>query len=370
MIQAELLLQQHGVPPQIKQLIAKELKTHIIATRDTSVRIKSTDRCGLTCVFCHNEGTPVANQQDKATKVRVSIYESSNGCTFQPGTISADESFIAAITSLRQQFHINEIHWTGGEPMLNKDIVKLSKIATDMGFTVKMTSNGEVGDKLIPALADAGVCSINYSIFGTTPEDFLTTQSSLKQYYAFASNKISKAFQAIDASIHNDIDVKVNIVVSGENDFKRVTDLINRFGNDVTIRLLPDFSKGLSSVMAIYQLLSQLNADPVSRHFIVGSSNYRSDFLTPDGVEIGFKQIDRITLPQTCSTCPYNNDKECAEGYYGLRLYIDQYGNYQVGVCIQRMDLTMPISDFMSSSLAREVASLQSFQHTTFSNSY
>ena len=28
--------------------------------KDTTLRVKIIDACGLTCTFCHNEGTPVA----------------------------------------------------------------------------------------------------------------------------------------------------------------------------------------------------------------------------------------------------------------------------------------------------------------------
>lgn len=70
---------------------------------------------------------------------------------------------------------------------------------------------------------------------------------------------------------------------------------------------------------------------------------------------IHFKQIRRTTLPETCSSCSLNNDKDCAEGYYGMRMYVDDSGQYKVGVCLQRMDLTANIGDFLSGEVCDEI---------------
>lgn len=362
MTKGEFLLRDISLAPHIRDLIDNELISEVQVKEDKSVRIKITDRCGLTCVFCHNEGTPVTNPNNQ-TKFRVSIYERNNGCSFESGSIKPNSNFINSILLLKEQFGINEIHWTGGEPMLNKEVVNLTRIAKGLGFTVNMTSNGELGSKLIPSLVDAGIDSINYSIFGITPKEFLTTQSHLKQDINFANQKVSKVIEAIESSINKNIDVKANIVVVNEFDYQRVIHLINIFGKNLKIRLLPDLSKGNTSILAIYELLSKLKAQAISRQYIGGSSNYRSDFLTSDGIQIGFKQINRITLPITCANCKLNNEAECSEGYYGLRLYVDYFGNYLVGVCIQRMDLTMPISDFFSNNISNEVKSFKSQQY-------
>lgn len=38
-------------------MLEKSAPVHV--ETDTSLRIKILDRCGMTCTFCHNEGTPV-----------------------------------------------------------------------------------------------------------------------------------------------------------------------------------------------------------------------------------------------------------------------------------------------------------------------
>lgn len=86
---------------------------------DETLRIKVLDRCGMTCSFCHNEGTPVMNPTGLQAS-RVSIYSESNNIPFIPADIShADEgSFRDALHALKDAGVAREVHWTGGEPTL------------------------------------------------------------------------------------------------------------------------------------------------------------------------------------------------------------------------------------------------------------
>lgn len=49
------------------------------------------------------------------------------------------------------------------------------------------------------------------------------------------------------------------------------------------------------------------------------------------------------------------NTSNCSEGFYGLRLYVTNENKYLVGVCINRMDLVMPVKEFVNSELAKEI---------------
>jgi cyclic pyranopterin phosphate synthase len=72
-----------------------------------------------------------------------------------------------------------------------------------------------------------------------------------------------------------------------------------------------------------------------------------------------FKQIRPVRLPETCAGCRVNNGIDCEEGYYGVRLYRDREGTFQVGVCIQRMDLCLPVEEFVRSELREEILALR-----------
>ncbi len=65
--------------------------------------------------------------------------------------------------------------------------------------------------------------------------------------------------------------------------------------------------------------------------------------------------IEAWGRPETAT----NNDTDCHEGYYGVRLYRDPRGRFHVGVCIQRMDLCLPLEEFVASSVAGEIRKLR-----------
>jgi cyclic pyranopterin phosphate synthase len=76
------------------------------------------------------------------------------------------------------------------------------------------------------------------------------------------------------------------------------------------------------------------------------------------------KQIRRVRLPDTCAGCRFNNNTDCEEGFYGVRLYRDRDGVFQVGVCIQRMDLCRPLEAFLASDLPGEIRRLRELDHS------
>ena len=49
----------------IKDLIIKERAIPVTISIDEGIRPKIIDSCGMTCSFCHNEGTPVASAYSK-----------------------------------------------------------------------------------------------------------------------------------------------------------------------------------------------------------------------------------------------------------------------------------------------------------------
>lgn len=106
--------------------------------KDITLRVKILDPCGLTCTFCHNEGTPVAvdNRRRRigdfstsGSSGRMSIYAASNGATFLPAPIPADAEFGRVLTELGKALNLSELHLTGGEPTLHPAVARLTEIA-------------------------------------------------------------------------------------------------------------------------------------------------------------------------------------------------------------------------------------------------
>ncbi|MFI9323026.1 hypothetical protein ACIGXI_25055 [Kitasatospora aureofaciens] len=118
---------------------------------------------------------------------------------------------------------------------------------------------------------------------------------------------------------------------------------------------------GAESIAAISEVLARVGAEPVLRTFTAGTSDERTLYRALGSRAVYVKRLLPVRLPDTCASCRFNNDTDCEEGYYGVRLYLTDQGEYMVGVCIQRMDLCVPVADLLKSGIVEEV---QAFKDT------
>lgn len=342
------------------------LPTHV--STDHTLRVKIIDACGMTCTFCHNEGTPVTTDNLGRTVEtfvpmgrtgRVSIYAAGNGAAFLAAPVYADSEFAAVLMSLRQALDVRELHLTGGEPTLHPGLPDLIALATSMGLRVRMTSNGERGAQQMKACAAAGLEKANFSVFGTTPSELAAVQNARYRDPVRAARKLEELRAAIEAAVAFGVQANANIVVPDHRHIERVHRLLDKYAPQVSVRLLNSLSHGQESIDAIEQALSERGAVPEAHYVTAGASGSRTAYRLPDGRRVYFKQIRHVRLPNTCTGCRFNNHTDCEEGFYGIRLYRDRTGAYQVGVCIQRMDLARPLGDFLASGLPGEIRRLR-----------
>jgi molybdenum cofactor biosynthesis enzyme MoaA len=349
---------------------ATGLPVHL--TRDRTLRLKVIDACGMTCTFCHNEGTPVvADNLGRPPEAmtptgrsgRVSIYLGTNGARFLPAAAAPDDELRTVLSALRNALDADELHLTGGEPTLHPLLPDVVALARRAGYTVCATSNGENGRRAIPPCAAAGLDRVNFSIFGTTASELAEVQGEKYAATRRAERKIQALRSAIETALHHGVKASANIVVPDSSHALRVHRLLREYAPDVSVRLLNSLNDGQESIDAITDVLADLRAVAVSHHIVAGASGFRTAYGLPGGRVIHFKQIRDVRLPKTCTGCPFNNGTDCEEGYYGVRLYRDRAGGYQVGVCIQRMDLCMPVEEFLVSPLRDEILDLRAAEH-------
>lgn len=339
---------------------------------DRTLRVKIIDACGLTCTFCHNEGTPVAvdNRHRPVGEFttagrsgRVSIYAAGNGAAFLPAPIPADADFGRALAALGDALDLSEVHLTGGEPTLHPAVARLTKIGVEAGFRVGMTSNGEHGERALPACAAAGLDRVNFSIFGTTPAELAAIQHRRYRNPGLAERKIHALQRSIAACGAHGITASANIVVPGPSHAPRVHRLLDEYAPHLSVRLLNSLDHGAASIEAIDHILADRGAVAEAHYITAGVSGARTAYRLPDGRRVSVKQIRRIRLPTTCAGCRFNNDTDCQEGFYGVRLYYDRTGTYHVGVCLQRMDLCLPLEDFLTSPLRAEIVATRESEY-------
>ncbi len=349
-------------------LFDAESQTPVSVSPDLSLRAKIIDSCGLTCQFCHNEGTPVASDNPESVVVirgvagqsgRVSVFSDYNGVDFVPGLMDpADPAFRSSLEGLKDELGYEELHLTGGEPTLHRDLPAIVRLARDVGYKVIMTSNGEKGHLRIAEAVNEGLAKINFSIFGTTPGELAEVQAKKFQDVVLAQKKIDALQESIALAADLGVDVAANIVMSGPEHEDRIVRLIEEYDSRLDLRVLHDLSKAQESAAAVYEMLARLGAKPISTAVEAGSAGVKVRYELPGGRTIVFKQI-RPTRLDECAGCSLNNPDDCAEGFYGTRLYVDTEGQYKVGVCLQRMDLTSNVDRFIGSSLSRQVVALR-----------
>ena len=292
---------------------------------------------------------------------RVSVFAETNNVDFYSIDVSPDAEFVKAIRELRRKFSFKEIHLTGGEPTRHPQIVEIVRVLANLGLEVKITSNGETGSRYIGELKNAGLKSINHSIFGTTERSIKRIMGKpFQDNPVLAKLRLKKLWESLDACQQLGLPIKANLVISSEKDYGRAYEIINKFSpTKLKLRILNDLDNGEESIVAVYKFLSQLNAKPKYRMLTAGASGAFTVFELPDGQEIRFKQIRAARLNSICKNCKY----KCLEGYYGLRMYRTNRKEYKIGVCIQRMEFCQEYHQFLNSSIADEIIELREYEY-------
>lgn len=163
------------------------------------------------------------------------MFESYNGVNFVPGVMRPDEEFDRTLDVLSQTLGTEELHLTGGEPTLHRQLPEIIYRATSRGFSVKLTSNGE-NSRVFRDCAAAGLEKVNFSIFGTTPEELAEVQHEKYRDVKRAKRKIDSLKRSIDEALQYGIKVDANIVMpdySHANRVRRVIDQSVRILNDM-----------------------------------------------------------------------------------------------------------------------------------------
>jgi cyclic pyranopterin phosphate synthase len=151
----------------------------------SNIRISLTPRCNLNCIYCHREG----EVRPEAEMSRAEIAE---------------------ILRVAAKFGIRSVKFTGGEPLLRKDIVEIVRSVPE-GMESSMTTNGTLLAQYAADLKAAGMKRVNVSIDSINRETYrkITGHDDLP--------RVLEGMQAaLDAGL---TPIKINMVVlEGIND--------------------------------------------------------------------------------------------------------------------------------------------------------
>jgi len=169
-------------------------------------RIGVTDSCNLSCHYCKSEEEKEVNQ------------------------LSSEQ--LKIIVDALNQLEFKKLRFTGGEPLLNPDIVQIIAYANSKENIrdVGLTTNGVLLDRYLDELVDAGLKRINISLDSLNRDKFFKITKS---------NTLERVLTNIVSARKKDLIVKVNVVLmKGIND-DEINDFLE-FGriNDVQFRFI------------------------------------------------------------------------------------------------------------------------------------
>ena len=139
-----IILHSH-LPPLDGEAYGRFVREQLVERRETPshAQVGLTNACPQRCVYCYN--------RDRRGR-------------------TLDTAEIASVVRDLKRLGICWLGWTGGEPLLNKDIVRLTEAASD-GCAVKLFTTGStLTPELARDLKSAGLFSVSVSLDHWTPE--------------------------------------------------------------------------------------------------------------------------------------------------------------------------------------------------------
>ena len=153
------------------------------------IRISLIDKCNLNCIYCNPQNQLVNSSKRDA--------------------ILSYEELIRLITILVRDLEVRKIRFTGGEPLIRKNILTffqmLSHVREEYPFEIGITTNGTQLEDKIKSLHSSGVNKMNISLDTLQRNKFIAITG--KDLLETTLRSIEKAAQV------NFQSVKINAVI-------------------------------------------------------------------------------------------------------------------------------------------------------------
>ncbi|HQF36850.1 MAG TPA: GTP 3',8-cyclase MoaA [Candidatus Dojkabacteria bacterium] len=268
------------------------------------LRLGITGGCNLRCRFCNPNGHMNSNN-DLSTNDWKEIIKAGSTCG------------------------IKEIHYTGGEPTIRRDLAEIIQYANELGYTDQsITTNGIIFEEKAEELFKAGLNRANISLSTLSSKQYSYYSNSPEDNYPKVINSIKIATKLFNL-------VKINCVVMKEN-FDSIESIVEfAQEHNAVLRLLElqnfaetpgleaiDFNKSHVSKQEIVNKLkkiSELTPTKVNGKNAVVEYYNLSGFKNPIGIiaphSAGYQcrkdkcETIRISAQGVISYCAMNIDK-------------------------------------------------------------
>lgn len=278
-IPLESLIPRKIEPPTRREALPERL-VDSFGRVHSNLRISITDRCNFRCVYCMPE------EMEFYPKERILTFEE-----------------IVRLVGIAGRLGVDKVRLTGGEPLVRRDVAKLTRALTDLGSLrdLSLTTNGARLDAMAQELWDAGLRRINVSLDSLDPTRFaeLTRRPLFDAVMRGLETAARVGFSPI----------KVNAVAMRgftEQELIAFADLARERRFQVRfIEFMPldgDDAWDRAAVLTADEILAGIGAAyPLERVSEVGSSDPATVYRFTDGRgEIGV--IPTVTEP-FCATC-------------------------------------------------------------------
>lgn len=236
------------------------------------VRISLIDKCNLNCVYCNPSNT-------------IAHFESNK-------SILTYEKLYRLIKILVRDLEVKKIRFTGGEPLIRKDVIKffemISSLKHHYDFEIGITTNGTNLLDKIDSLREYGVERLNISLDTLNKTKFIAITG--KDFFNETLSAIKKAITL------NFKSVKVNMVVIKDINDDELNDFLEYFKSfPVTLRFIEympftdnqwDDSKFLSwqkmksKIEEKYSLIEIESDGKISKDYFVENTNLKVGFIS------------------------------------------------------------------------------------------
>ncbi len=275
--------------PEIAEENSKKILEDSYGRRVTGLRISITDRCNLSCMYCHNEGADC--------------------CARGPVGNEMKPELICGIVREAAKFGVNKIKFSGGEPLFRKDFEEILSCLPPLK-EVSATTNGILLEKRARTLKAAGLDRVNVSLDSLVPEKY-------ERITGASPGSLEKVIRGIDSAVEAGLTpVKLNMVLlKGINDdeIDSMMEFIRPYKGMVILQLIelmdidPKLSKYMIDSKALEKSLAERASEVKVRHL-----HHRRKYII-DGVEVEFVR-------------PMDNSEFCA---YCSRLRITADGKFK-----------------------------------------
>jgi GTP 3',8-cyclase len=262
--------------------VAKENEKKILedpyGRRVTGLRISITERCNLSCMYCHHEGAEY--------------------CTCGPVGHEMKPELICGIVREAAKFGINKVKFSGGEPLFRKDFEEILTCLPPLK-EISATTNGILLEKRAKTLKAAGLDRVNISLDSLIPEKYEAITGA-------RPGSLEKVIKGIDSAVEAGLTpVKLNMVLLkgiNDNEIDSMIEFVRSYKGKVILQLIelmnidPNLSKYMIDSKSLEKSLAERASEIRVRHL-----HHRKKYII-NGIEVEFvRPMDNSEFCAHCS---------------------------------------------------------------------